>query len=167
VLIIGQQGYTGGVNGITDLKTCSAGTSAPTAQVHPLLRQCGLLLGHPAVPLDQEQARHAAAGDARQGRPRALLRLRRRRTSRSSPSAWPPAVGIGGAMFTLQVGFMSPSFVGIVPSIEMVIFAAVGGRMSLVGAVYGTLLVNFGKTYFSESFPQLWLFLMAGCSSAW
>jgi len=42
-----------------------------------------------------------------------------------------------------------------------VIFAAVGGRMSLVGAVYGTLLVNFGKTYFSESFPDLWLFLMA------
>jgi urea transport system permease protein len=68
---------------------------------------------------------------------------------------------IGGAMFTLQVGFMSASFVGIVPSIEMVIFAAVGGRMSLVGAVYGTLLVNFGKTYFSESFPDLWLFLMS------
>jgi urea transport system permease protein len=43
----------------------------------------------------------------------------------------------------------------------MVIFAAVGGRMSLVGAVYGALLVNFGKTYFSESFPDLWLFLMA------
>jgi urea transport system permease protein len=64
-------------------------------------------------------------------------------------------------MFTLQVGFMSPSLVGIVPSIEMVIFAAVGGRMSLVGAVYGALLVNFGKTYFSETFPDLWLFLMA------
>ena len=42
-------------------------------------------------------------------------------------------------MFTLQVGFMSPSFVGIVPSIEMVIFAAVGGRMSLIGAIYGAL----------------------------
>jgi len=69
--------------------------------------------------------------------------------------------GIGGALFTLQVGFMSPSFVGIVPSIEMVIFAAVGGRLSLVGAIYGTLLVNFGKSYFSESFPDLWLFLMA------
>jgi urea transport system permease protein len=37
--------------------------------------------------------------------------------------------GIGGAMFTLQVGFMSPSIIGIVPSIEMVIFAAVGGRL--------------------------------------
>ena len=69
---------------------------------------------------------------------------------------------IGGAMFTLQVGFMSPSFVGIVPSIEMVIFAAVGGRMSLIGVVYGTLLINFGKTTFSESFPELWLFLMGG-----
>jgi urea transport system permease protein len=43
----------------------------------------------------------------------------------------------------------------------MVIYAAVGGRMSLVGAVYGTLLVNAGKTFFSESFPDLWLFLMA------
>ena len=43
----------------------------------------------------------------------------------------------------------------------MVIYAAVGGRMSLVGAVYGALLVNAGKTYFSESFPDLWLFLMA------
>ena len=57
-----------------------------------------------------------------------------------------------------QVGFMSPSFVGIVPSIEMVIYTAVGGRMSIFGAVYGTLLVNFAKTSLSESFPQLWLF---------
>jgi urea transport system permease protein len=68
---------------------------------------------------------------------------------------------IGGAMFTLQVGFMSPSFVGIVPSIEMVIYAAIGGRMSLVGAVYGAILVNLGKSWFSESFPNLWLYLMA------
>jgi urea transport system permease protein len=69
---------------------------------------------------------------------------------------------IGGAMFTLQVGFMSPTLVGIVPSIEMVIFCAVGGRLSIVGAVYGALLVNFAKTSFSESFPELWLFAMGG-----
>jgi urea transport system permease protein len=43
----------------------------------------------------------------------------------------------------------------------MVIFAAVGGRLSLVGAVYGALLVNAGKTFFSETFPEAWLFLMA------
>jgi urea transport system permease protein len=65
-------------------------------------------------------------------------------------------------MFVLQVGFISPSLVGIVPSIEMVIFAAVGGKMSLLGAVYGTLVVNTAKSLFSESFPQLWLFLMGG-----
>jgi urea transport system permease protein len=70
--------------------------------------------------------------------------------------------GIGGALFVLQVGFISPSLVGIVPSIEMVIFAAVGGRASLFGAVYGTLLVNTGKSLFSETFPQLWLFAMGG-----
>ena len=69
---------------------------------------------------------------------------------------------VGGAMFTLQVGFMSPSFVGIVPSVEMVIYAAVGGRLSLIGAVYGTLLVNAAKTAFSESFPELWLFGLGG-----
>jgi urea transport system permease protein len=44
----------------------------------------------------------------------------------------------------------------------MVIFCAVGGRHSLVGAVLGTLLVNWGKTVFSESFPELWLFAMGG-----
>ena len=70
--------------------------------------------------------------------------------------------GIGGAMFVLQVGFISPSLVGIVPSIEMVIFAAVGGKRSLLGAVYGALLVNTGKSLFSETFPQLWLYAMGG-----
>ncbi len=34
--------------------------------------------------------------------------------------------------------------------------------MSLLGAVYGTLLVSYGKTYFSETLPELWLFLMGG-----
>jgi urea transport system permease protein len=57
---------------------------------------------------------------------------------------------------------MSPSFVGIVPSIEMVIYTAVGGRMSIFGAVWGSLLVNVAKTGLSESFPQLWLFGLGG-----
>jgi ABC-type multidrug transport system fused ATPase/permease subunit len=76
--------------------------------------------------------------------------------------------GIGGALFVLQVGFIAPSLVGIVPSIEMVIFAAVGGRASLFGAVYGTLLVNAGKSLFSEQFPA-GLAVLHGrpCSSAW
>jgi hypothetical protein len=44
----------------------------------------------------------------------------------------------------------------------MVIAAAVGGRNSLLGAIYGSLLVNYGKTFFSESLPELWLFLLGG-----
>ena len=57
---------------------------------------------------------------------------------------------------------MSPSFVGIVPSIEMVIYSAGGGRLSIPGGVYGTLLANFAKTSLSESFPELWLFELGG-----
>jgi urea transport system permease protein len=49
-----------------------------------------------------------------------------------------------------------------VPSIEMVIYTAVGGRLSLIGAVYGTLAVNAAKTALSESFPQLWLLGLGG-----
>ena len=67
---------------------------------------------------------------------------------------------LGGALFVFNVGFMSPKLVTIEPSIYMVIFCAVGGRMSLIGAVYGTILVNFGRSYFSEQFPTLWYFLM-------
>jgi urea transport system permease protein len=69
---------------------------------------------------------------------------------------------IGGAMFTLQVGFASPSVCGIVPSIEMVIYAAVGGRLSLVGAVYGAILVGAAKSFLSENFVGFWLYLIGG-----
>jgi urea transport system permease protein len=44
----------------------------------------------------------------------------------------------------------------------MVIYTAVGGRFSILGAIYGTLLVNFAKTSLSESFPELWLFGLGG-----
>jgi len=42
----------------------------------------------------------------------------------------------------------------------MVIFCALGGRLSILGAVYGALLVNAAKSGFSESFPELWPFAM-------
>src|SRR5258708_38084319 len=67
---------------------------------------------------------------------------------------------LGGALFVLNVGFMSTKLVTIESSIYMVVFCAVGGRMSLIGAVYGAILVSYGKTYFSEAFPNLWYFLM-------
>ncbi len=164
VLIIGQQGYTGGVNGITDLKTLLGWDIRDDSSKYVLyFVNAGLLIG---VILLCRWIQMSKLGT--------LLLAMRDKEDRVRFSGYDVAMfkvfvfvlaagisAIGGAMFTLQVGFMSPSFVGIVPSIEMVIFAAVGGRMSLVGAVYGALLVNFGKTYFSESAPDLWLFLMA------
>ena len=164
VLIIGQQGYTGGVNGMTDLKTM-LGWDTRTDSAKYILYFVGvaLLLGSIVLCVWIQKSKLGT-----------LLLAMRDKEDRVRFSGYDVSMfrvfafclaallsAIGGAMFTLQVGFMSPSLVGIVPSIEMVIFAAVGGRMSLVGAVYGTLLVNFGKTYFSESFPDLWLFLMA------
>lgn len=68
--------------------------------------------------------------------------------------------GIAGGLFTLHLGVISPAMFGVVPSIEMVIWVAVGGRESLVGAVLGTLLVNFGKDRISSMFPELWLYMM-------
>ncbi|WP_300717014.1 urea ABC transporter permease subunit UrtC [Hydrogenophaga sp.] len=165
VLIIGQQGYTGGVNGMTDLKTVLGWDTRTDTAKYILYYVCVGMLVLSMVVCRWIQTSKLGT----------LLLAMRDKEDRVRFSGYDVAdfrifvfclaaalSGIGGALFTLQVGFMSPSFVGIVPSIEMVIYAAVGGRMSLVGAVYGTLLVNAGKTFFSESFPDLWLFLMAG-----
>ncbi len=70
--------------------------------------------------------------------------------------------GVAGALFAAQVGVISPAMVGVVPSIEMLIWVAVGGRESLAGAVLGCLLVNFGKDWVSSAIPSLWLFVMGG-----
>ncbi len=165
VLIVGQQGFTGGINGITDLRTLHGwDITSDSAKYIFYFINCALLLG---VIIASRYILESKFG-------RLLLAMKdkedRVRFSGYDVSNFKIFIfcfaalisAIGGAMFTLQVGFMSPSFVGIVPSIEMVIFAAVGGRMSLIGAVYGTLMINFGKTIFSESFPELWLFLMGG-----
>ncbi len=66
--------------------------------------------------------------------------------------------GLAGALYTVQSEGITPKSMDIAFSIEMVIWVAVGGRSTLVGAVLGTILVNFAKSIFSEQFPQVWLF---------
>jgi urea transport system permease protein len=163
--IDGNQGLTGGRNGITDLRTLLGWDIRTQSAQYILYYVCGILLIG-CILLSRFTL------STRMGR--VLLAMRdkedRVRFSGYDVSNYKVFIfcmaaaisGIGGAMFVLQVGFISPSLVGIVPSIEMVIFAAVGGKMSLLGAVYGTLLVNTGKSLFSETFPQLWLFAMGG-----
>lgn len=66
--------------------------------------------------------------------------------------------GVSGALYTVQSGIITPSFMDVAFSIEMVIWVAVGGRATLVGAIIGTLLVRLGRTFLSEQFPEIWLF---------
>ena len=165
VLIVGQQGYTGGINGITDLKTLHGWDIRDDSSKYILYFINAFLLFSVIFLcrfiLTSKYGRLLLAMKDKEDRVRfSGYDVSNFKIFVFCLSAMISA--IGGAMFTLQVGFMSPSFVGIVPSIEMVIFAAVGGRMSLIGVVYGTLLVNFGKTMFSETFPEIWLFLMGG-----
>jgi len=66
--------------------------------------------------------------------------------------------GMSGALYTVQSGIITPKAMDIAFSIEMVIWVAVGGRASLIGAILGTLIVNFAKSFLSEKFPEVWLF---------
>jgi urea transport system permease protein len=66
--------------------------------------------------------------------------------------------GVAGALYTVQSGIITPKAMDIAFSIEMVIWVAVGGRATLVGAVLGALVVNFAKTLLSEQYPEIWLF---------
>ncbi|WRH67427.1 MAG: urea ABC transporter permease subunit UrtC [Planktothrix sp. GU0601_MAG3] len=66
--------------------------------------------------------------------------------------------GIAGALYTVQTGIITPNAMDVAFSIEIVIWVAVGGRGSLIGAILGTLLVRLGKTVLSEQFPEVWLF---------
>lgn len=66
--------------------------------------------------------------------------------------------GIAGALYTVQSGIISPQAMSIAFSIEMVIWVAVGGRATLVGAILGAVLVNMARSLLSERFPDVWLF---------
>ncbi len=68
--------------------------------------------------------------------------------------------GVAGALYVPQVGIINPSEFSPANSIEAVIWVAVGGRGTLVGAALGALLVNFAKTWFTGALPEYWLFAL-------
>ena len=68
--------------------------------------------------------------------------------------------GVAGALYVPQVGIINPSEFSPANSIEAVIWVAVGGRGTLVGAALGAVLVNFAKTWFTGALPELWLFAL-------
>jgi len=70
--------------------------------------------------------------------------------------------GIAGALYVPQVGIINPSEFSPANSIEAIVWVAVGGRGTLVGAALGAGLVNFAKSWFTGAFPQGWLFALGG-----
>jgi urea transport system permease protein len=165
VLIVGQQGETGGANGITDFNTLlGLDVISDTSKRIIYFLEVGLLL-----------AVMTAAAWLLRTRFGKLLIAVRDREDRVRFSGYDTAMikafvftvaaimsSVGGALFTLQVGLITPTLIGTVASVEMVIYAAVGGRLSVAGAVMGALLVGFMKSFLSEQFPEIWLLFLGG-----
>lgn len=165
IWFVGQQAYTGGTNGITNLGSAQIfGRSLLSGEVQlgfyyvTVLCLIGVyLLGRFFI-------------DSRYG---SLLKAVRDNEDRVRFLGYDPATlkvvafslsaaiaALAGILFVPQVGIISPSSMGVVPSIEMVIWVAVGGRGTLIGAILGALLVNYGKSFFSESYPDIWQYFL-------
>lgn len=163
VWFIGEQAYTGGTNGITDLKTIF-GFSLANDGTKLVLYYIAVLLLLAAYVFCKFII------DRRTGRVLVAIRdgENRIRFSGYNPTVYKVFVyaisaglaGLAGAIFVPQVGIISPAEMGIVPSVEMVIWVAIGGRGTLVGAIIGAILVNSLKSLFSENFPAVWSYFM-------
>lgn len=70
--------------------------------------------------------------------------------------------GLAGLLYVPQVGIITPAQIGVLPSLEMVIWVAVGGRGTLIGAIIGAVGVNFGRSILTNYFPELWPFFLGG-----
>jgi len=162
-LLIGQQPYTGGTNGLTNFSTIfGQPINTPATQRALYLASAGCLVAGYLL------CRWITA--SRLGR---LLVALRDDEQRVRFSGYDPALiktgvftfsaglaGVAGALFVPQVGIISPAMLGIVPSIEMVVWVAVGGRGTLVGAILGAGLVSAARSLLSESFPDLWQYFL-------
>ncbi|WP_007516155.1 urea ABC transporter permease subunit UrtC [Pseudofrankia saprophytica] len=161
ILLIGQQGYTGGTNGLTNFSGFF-GIDTYADQGHRTLYfiTAGVLL---VVFL---LLRLVVA--SRFGR---LLLAIRDGEDRVRFLGYDPTViktiafaisavtaSVGGALIVPVVGIVNPGMLDIVPSIELVIAVAVGGRYSLAGAIIGAVVVNWARSTFSEDYPSAWTY---------
>jgi urea transport system permease protein len=68
--------------------------------------------------------------------------------------------GIAGALYVPQVGIINPSEMSPANSIEMAVWAAVGGRATLIGPIVGAFLVNGAKSWLTVTAPEFWLYFL-------
>lgn len=163
VLFVGQQELTGGTNGITNFKTIFSFSLASNATKLWLYYISVVLLLLAFIFCRLIISKRVG---------RVLIAIRdgenRARFSGYNPTTYKVFVycisaalaGLAGAIYVPQVGIISPAEMGIVPSIEMVIWVAIGGRGSLNGAIIGAILVNLMKSSISEKFPAVWSYFI-------
>ena len=68
--------------------------------------------------------------------------------------------GVAGALYVPQVGIINPGEMSPAASIEIAIWAAVGGRGTLIGPIVGAFFVNGAKSWFTQVFPEFWLYVL-------
>jgi urea transport system permease protein len=162
ILLVGQQGLTGGTNGLTNVQSFFGLDLYADTDRRILYLIVVLVLG--LAYLGVRQLVRSRYGQ--------LLVAIRDGEDRVRFLGYDPAVvktiafavsaglaGIAGALFVPVVGLLTPTNLGIIASLELLIGVAVGGRYSLAGAVGGALLFNYAKTIFSESWPDSWLYV--------
>ncbi|WP_022792426.1 urea ABC transporter permease subunit UrtC [Marinococcus halotolerans] len=158
-LIVSQQKFTGGTDGLTNLSTIFGfSLSDPRTQTVIYFITLALLVGIFLFCYRLVNSRFGKVLVAiRDGENR--LRFSGYNTSYYKILVFTISAGIAGLagmMYVLQIGIISPSMIDIIPSIEMALWVALGGRATLLGPVLGAILVNTGTTYFSENYPDLW-----------
>ncbi|WP_394885963.1 urea ABC transporter permease subunit UrtC [Clostridium butyricum] len=162
-LLIGMQGYFGGSNGLTNYTTIFGySVNSPLTKLVLFYVTFGVLLLSFILCSILVKRRVG----------KVLIAIRdsenRARFTGYNPATYKVFVyclsaalaGIAGALYVPQVGIISPYDVNISPSIEMVIWAAIGGKGTLIGPILGALLTNSCKSLISESFPQIWSYFI-------
>jgi urea transport system permease protein len=70
--------------------------------------------------------------------------------------------GLAGALYVPQVGIITPSQIGVLPSLEIVVWVAAGGRGSLVGAILGAIGINAARSVLTARYPEWWPIILGG-----
>jgi urea transport system permease protein len=70
--------------------------------------------------------------------------------------------GLAGALYVPQVGIITPSQIGVLPSLEIVVWVATGGRGTLIGAVLGAVGINAARSVLTARYPEWWPIILGG-----
>lgn len=165
ILIVGQQGTTGGTNGLTDIRSFFGyDLDDPANRLMVYLIVATSLLAVLALSRQLIQSRYGellvAVRDAEE-------RVRFLGYDPAMVKTWAYTVaagmaGLAGALYVCVVRAINPASIDVVPSIAFVIGVAVGGRTTLLGPALGAIAVAWANTALSEQYPATWSYLQGG-----